>query len=275
MKNWKLIIVRVVLAFLILPLTIGAAVAGVISSAAAKAAKRAAIVAATGAATKAAAESASRVQINNESAGSDEIEITQIRYFATTNGFKNGVTHNLSGYVISSGGLRLNHKSTVSSKPGVRQNRFGRTWIAVSWQIKGKVGDEFFQNKLVQLYDERSQELTWVIDMDDGAISEYRNIQPRTKLKLSELHKISDVQKHSKEGLLISRGSLFWQVKKLNNGIEFCWIEKDISRGKADEETSTADCDLFDDNMKPISNRILSRVNGEIVFSASGTFEIR
>lgn len=167
-------------------------------------------------------------------------------------------------------------KAVVSGtqKPGSRTNRFDREWIGVQSTGLLMFGDEKFDTAQLNLFDPKSGQQAYMIDLDDDSTTHYEWLAIPVRLTLGEAVNVGKLTAVTKENKLAAVGLLWLRATETKAGLEFCQIETVIEAEMWSKRVSE-DCLIFDKARKPIASRASVETDGKKILEVSGPIKVR
>ncbi len=201
------------------------------------------------------------------------IEISPFLRKAYTNNFTKGTDISIDLSTVADG-TKSEDKLIVSQSPGKSIKKYGKEWISVDFTGAMKFLGEETTVRGMELYHPTSGLLQYIVDFDDDSVENYRWINMPKSMKSGEMKQVGKVNEKTKNGKLISSGTLALKVEKIKDGYRFCTIQTSTDVATK-EKMVIYDCELFDDQKIINGTYVEFRFEKNVVLSGTGEIKLR
>lgn len=167
----------------------------------------------------------------------------------------------------------INGKMVTKISNGKVITKFNQDWLGISTSAQMVLKNEKLSTNLLDLYDLKSKDLSYTIDLEDSEITKYEwNKKPKF-MKSGQILSTGKSATKAANGKVVSIGEIFYKFSVLREGYEFCTIEHETELESKFKNVS-ADCDLFDKNKKFVGNKVEIVIAEQYTLKGLGTVEI-
>jgi hypothetical protein len=203
---------------------------------------------------------------------SEMIEIAPFRVAGYTDKFAKGFDVNIQMKIMGSGQF-TKATMTIQQLPGKPTKRLGGDWIGVSLTGRTVIEKEKLAVRYLDLYDEKTLQLQYSIDLSDQSISSYQWTNVPKSMWLGQKIKVGAVVEKDSSGKTLASGDVDFILSRVGDGFEFCTVEI-VKNTESKEVEITKDCDLFDSSKRIVGTSIEVKLGSQSITTGTGKVQV-